>query len=142
MIDDEAAGRAEAVGSEVGAVAVAGEDEQAGALGGGHDFPFGAADALAAGARAPQSLGCGVEELPGGDGGEVLQPGAGVALGACAAEQPGVGAAGGAGNLGPGDVQQRDFGVVGREVRAAPTQAGQVPSTIQAMTMVTVISLR
>jgi len=38
---------------EPGAVAVAGEDEQAGAFGGGHDFPFGAADALAAGARAP-----------------------------------------------------------------------------------------
>jgi hypothetical protein len=52
MIDDEAAGRAEAARPEVGAVAVAGKDEQAGAFGGGHDFPFDAADALVAGARA------------------------------------------------------------------------------------------
>jgi hypothetical protein len=86
MIDDEAAGRAEAAGSEAGAVAVAGEDEQVGAFGGGHDFPFDAADALAAGARASQALGGGVEELAGGGGGEVLQPGAWVASGACAAE--------------------------------------------------------
>ena len=46
MVDDEAAGRAEAAGAEVGVVAVAGEDEQVGAFGGGHDFPFDAAGAL------------------------------------------------------------------------------------------------
>jgi hypothetical protein len=86
MIDDEAAGRAEAAGSEAGTVAVTGEDEQVGAFGGGHHFPFDAADALAAGARASQPLGGGVEELPGGGGGEVLKPGAGVAPGAGAAE--------------------------------------------------------
>src|SRR5690348_15321766 len=55
VVDDEAAGGAEAAGPEVGAVTVASEDEQVGAFGGGHDFPFDAAGALATGARAPQT---------------------------------------------------------------------------------------
>lgn len=92
-VDNEAAGGAEAARSEVGAVAVAGEDEQGRAFRGGHDFSFGAAGALCPGARAPKAVGCG-EELAGGGGGQVFQPGAGVALGAGAAEQPDVGARG------------------------------------------------
>lgn len=55
MVDDETAGRSEAAGSEVGAVAVAGKDEQAGAFCGGDDFPLDAAGVLAAGAWAPQT---------------------------------------------------------------------------------------
>ena len=97
----------------MGAVAIAGEDDQVGALGGGHDFPFGAAGALHPGTRAPQAFGCDGEELAGGGGGEVFQAGAGVALRVAAAEQPGVGAAGGARDVGAGDVQQHDAFALG-----------------------------
>ena len=41
----------------------------------------------------------------GGGGGQVFQPGAGIAFAACAAEQPGVGGVGGAGDIGAGDMQ-------------------------------------
>jgi len=99
VVDDEAAGGPETARPEAGTVTVAGKDKQVGAFRGGHDFSFDAAGALRMGARAPQALGCGGEELSGGGGGQVFQPGAGVALGTCAAEQSGVGAVGGAGDL-------------------------------------------
>ena len=130
-------------GPEVGAVAVAGEDEQVGAFGGGHDFPFDAAGALDAGAGASQALGCGGEELLGGGGGQVLQPGAGVALGTCrgrAARRRRRGRR--RGRRMPVTCSSTMSASSGAWARAASTQAGQVPSTIQAMTTVTVISLR
>ncbi|WP_435864921.1 hypothetical protein [Streptomyces umbrinus] len=43
MVDDEAAGRAEAFGARAATVAVTGDDEQLRALRGGHNFPFDAA---------------------------------------------------------------------------------------------------
>ena len=103
-----------ALANRVGVVAVAGQDEQVGAVGGGHDFAFGAPVALAAGRGAAQSCGGGGQQLFGGGGGHVLQRGAGVAFGVAATEQPGVGAVGGFGDLGAGDAQQHNVGVGGR----------------------------
>jgi hypothetical protein len=47
-----------------------------------------------------------------GRGGQLLQAGAGVALGAAAAEQARVGAVGGAWDVAAGDVEQDDFGAL------------------------------
>lgn len=99
VVDDEPAGRAEASGSKVGAVAVAGYDEQIGAFGGGDDLPFEASRPFHPGARASQAFGGGVEELGGEGSAEVFQAGAGVALGVAAAEQAGVGAVRDAGDV-------------------------------------------
>ena len=66
MVDDEACRGAEAARSEPLAVAVAGEDEDVHALGGGHDFAF---DTPAAGLEcgwAPQPSLCFGEQLVGG----------------------------------------------------------------------------
>ena len=101
MVDDEAAGGTQAPGSQAGAVAVAGEDEQVGAFGGGDDLPLDPPGSFQPGTGAPEALGGGCEELLGGRGGQLLQAGAGVAVGAAAAEQARVGAVGGAGDVGP-----------------------------------------
>lgn len=68
------------------------------------------------------------EDLPGGVGGEVFQPGSGVALGAAAAEQPGVGTSGGPGISGPvkviDDVRQHGGQHRDREQGRQPGTAG------------------
>jgi hypothetical protein len=140
VVDDEAGGGTQALGSRVGAVAVAGEDEQVGAFGGGNDLALDPPGSFQLGAGPAQAVGGGLQELAGG-GGQLLQAGAGVTLGVAAAEQAGVGAAGGTRDVAAGDVEQDDGGAFGAWVLAASTQAGQVPSTIQAIT-VTGISLR
>ena len=81
VVDDEAGGGTQAPGSQVGAVAVAGEDEEIGAVGGGGDFPLDPPGSFQPGAGQAQALGGGPEELLSGDGGQLLQAGAGVALG-------------------------------------------------------------
>jgi len=73
VVDDEAAGGAEAARPWVGVVAVAGQDEQVSAVGGGHDFAFGAAAAFAGGAGAAQPRRRGGQQLFGGRGGHALQ---------------------------------------------------------------------
>jgi hypothetical protein len=55
VIEDEPAGRAEALGSQAGAATVAGEDEQVRAVGGG-DLPLEPPAPLQPGARAGQAL--------------------------------------------------------------------------------------
>lgn len=75
MVDDEAAG-----GAEAGAVAVAGQDEQVGAVGRGDDLAFDAARAFGAGAGLAQAVGGGLQELVGGGGGQLLHAGAGIAF--------------------------------------------------------------
>jgi hypothetical protein len=75
-------------------VAVAGEDEQVGAFGGGDHFPLDPPGAFQPGTGPPEALGGGPQELLAGGGGQLLQAGAGVAAGAAAAEQARVGAAG------------------------------------------------
>src|SRR4051794_32679055 len=113
MVDDEAAGGTETARPQVGAVAVAGEDEQVGTLGGGHDLPLDAAGSLNTATGAPQALSGFAEESLGGDGGQALDRGAGVAFGMPTAEQSGKGAVRGAGGFGPGDMQQHDVGGLG-----------------------------
>lgn len=97
----------------MGAVAVASEDEQVGAVGGGHDFALGTAGAFAAGARAPKPCRRVCQELFGGGGSQVFHRCTGVAFGACAAEKSSVGAMGCAGGLGTGDMQQHDLRALG-----------------------------
>ena len=72
----------------------------------------------------PEALGGGLEELLSGRGGQLLQAGAGVALGAAAAEQARVGAVGGTGDVAAGDVEQDDIGAFGR-VGAGGVDAGR-----------------
>lgn len=88
MVDDEAAGGTEAAGFEVGAVAVAGEDEKVGAFCGGHDFSFDAARAFLPGARASQLLGRTGQELFGKGGGQVFHGGAGARSGRARPSSP------------------------------------------------------
>ena len=113
MIDDEAADRSQAAGPEVGAVTVAGEDQQVGPYRGGHNFPFDAAGALHAGARALQTLRRSGQQLLGGGGGQVFKAGTRVALGAGAAEQSCVGAVCRPRRFGARDMQQYDLGTLG-----------------------------
>ncbi|WP_189383049.1 hypothetical protein [Streptosporangium nondiastaticum] len=54
MVDDETAGGPEAARAEAGAVAIAGQDEQAGTLGSSHDLALHATGALPPDTRAPQ----------------------------------------------------------------------------------------
>jgi hypothetical protein len=65
VVDDEAGGRAEAARAESVGVAVAGEDEQVGAVGGVEDFVFGVAAAFEPDGGAVESAGCGVERVGG-----------------------------------------------------------------------------
>jgi hypothetical protein len=97
----------------VGSVAVAGEDEKIGTIGNGHDFPLDPPGSFELRAGPGQALGGGPEELLSGRGGQLLQAGAGVAFRPAAAEQARVGAAGGAGDVGVGDVEQHDIGAFG-----------------------------
>ena len=113
VVDDEAGGGTQAPGPQVGAVAVAGEDEEICSLGGGNDFPLGPPGSFQPGAGPPEALGGGLLELLGGLGGQGLDAGAGVALGMAAAEQAGVGAVRGSRGVVAGDVQQDDVGVFG-----------------------------
>ena len=69
VVDDEAGGGAQAPGPQVGAVAVAGKDEQVGAFGGGDDFPLGPPGSFQLGTWPPEALGGGPEELLSGGGG-------------------------------------------------------------------------
>lgn len=78
------------------------------------DFPLDAAGVLDAGARAAQPPG-GLGEQPVGRGrGQLLHPGAGVALGTAAAQQTGERAVRHVRDVGRGDMQQHDVGVLGR----------------------------
>jgi hypothetical protein len=144
VVDDEAAGGAEAVRAEVAAVAVAGQDEQVGTLRRGDNLAFHAAGALAAGTGAAEPLGGGLEELGGGRGGEVLQAGAGVAPPAFGrAVPPGLAAASrpakapcAAPGMSAGVTWSRMMSAsAGVWARAASTHADQVPSTIQTTTV-------
>ena len=140
VVDDETAGRAEAARAEVGVVAVAGEHEQVGAFSGGDDFPFDAAGALmrvqgrpsrpaASGGAVPRMRSRGG---PAGGQGRVRD---------MRGRATGVGATGDTGDLGGGDVQQRNVASPARG--AGGVDAGRPgASTIQARTTVTVISLR
>src|SRR5260221_6103240 len=73
VVDDEPAGRSQALGAETGTVAVPGEDEPAGVPGGGDDLPLDPPGSLQPGA----AFGRGLQELAGGGRPQVLQPGAG-----------------------------------------------------------------
>src|SRR5487761_532183 len=114
VIDDEPTGRAEAFRAQPGAVAVAGHDQQASAVGGGDDLMLDPPGPLQPGAGTPQALGGGLQELLGGAGGQSLQPGAGVALAVAAAQQTRIGAVPDGRDVAAGDVQQDDIGSVGR----------------------------
>ncbi|WP_190814433.1 hypothetical protein [Saccharopolyspora pogona] len=98
----------------MGAVAIAGEDEQVGALGGGDELPFDTSDAVHAVAGTPQSVRSGPEERLSGGGGLVFEPCAGIALGMGAAEEAGVGAVCRARDVSGADVKQDDPGAFGR----------------------------
>ena len=82
--------------------------------GGGDDLPLDPPGSFQPGTGAPEALGGGPEKLLSGRVGQLLQAGAGVALGAAAAEQARVGAVGGTGDVAAGDVEQDDFGAFGR----------------------------
>lgn len=124
VVDDESAGRAQALGSKVGAVAVAGHDEQIGACGGSDDFPVDASRPFHPAAPASQAFSGGVEELGGEGSAEVFQAGAGITVGVAAAEQTGVGAVRDAGCVGAAYVQQDKVGV-GGGVPAGGIDAGR-----------------
>src|ERR1039458_4148677 len=114
VVDNEAAGGAQAPGSQAGTVAIAGQDEKVGAFGGGDDLPLDPPGPFQPGTGPPEALGGGPQELLSGGGGQLLQAGAGVAVGTAAAEQARVGAVGGPRDVVAGDVQQDDIGVFTR----------------------------
>lgn len=99
----------------MGAVAVAGEDQQAGVFGGGDHLPFNVPGALEPGTRTAQPLGRGPEQVLGGLGSDVLDPAAGVSLRVAAAEQARVGAVRRRGDVLGCDVQQYQVGAGGRQ---------------------------
>jgi hypothetical protein len=63
VVDDEAAGGTQAPGPQAGTVAVAGEDEQVGAFGGGDDLPLDPPGSFQPGAGMPEALCGGPQEL-------------------------------------------------------------------------------
>lgn len=114
MVHDEPAVGTETPGSEVGAVAVAGQDEQVGAFGGSDNLPLDPPGSLQPGAGTSQLLGGGLEKLLSGFASQVLQADAGVAFAVAAAKQPGVCAVRGTGDVMAGDVEQHDVRALGR----------------------------
>jgi len=109
VVNDEAAGGAEASWPEMGMVAVPGKDEQLGAFGGGDDLTLDSPGPLDLGTGAAQAIGGRRQELAGGGGGQAFQARAGVALGVAASEQSGERAVRGAGDVVVADVEQDDL---------------------------------
>src|SRR5580704_3470819 len=117
VVDDEPAGRAEALRAEPGVVAVPGQHEQVGALGRRDDLALHAPTPFHGGARAAQGPRRGPEQFCGRRGAELGQPRAGIAIPPWpAAEQAGVGAVRRGRNVSAGDVQQHDVRIVRREL--------------------------
>jgi len=111
VVDNEPGGRAQAVRTETGVVAVAGHDQQVDILGDGpNDLELEPSPTLEKlRIRTAQSSRGGSEQRRGGVVGNFLEGASGSASGE-PPEQPGRGRLGNSGDVGQGDVEESDLG--------------------------------